>query len=245
MADTIVDIQNLTKDYHSGLRRRRVRAVTDFSASITRGTIVGFLGPNGAGKTTSLFCTLGFLRPTSGSVTLFGQPNDSPELLGRIGFVSEVYCVNKETTPTDLLTYYGKLSGLDGKPLKERICSLLEKLALTDYSKAKVKALSKGNVQRLGIAQALLSKPELLVLDEPTTGLDPAGRKLFADIVCKFRDDGGTIIFSSHTLPDVERLCDKLLVMNKGAVAYSGTLQHLTATESLESAYLRLVGAMP
>ena len=216
MAEVPLRIAGLSKTFR-GLRRS-VAAVRDVTLEVEPGSVVAFVGPNGAGKTTTIYAVLGLLRPTRGTITVFGQPAGSVAARRRVGFVSEIFYTYPYRTARDAMRFYGRLSGLAGDDLEARIPRWLERLGLGDAIDRKVGRFSKGMVQRLGLAQALLHDPDLLVLDEPTTGLDPEGRRLVAEIVLEEKARGRAIFLSSHILSDVERTCDRVVMIRSGEV---------------------------
>lgn len=224
-------IQNLTKIYSAGWKRESVKAVDDLSLSIDKGSVVGLIGPNGAGKSTAIYCILGLLIPDAGSIQIFGHPPESKQARSRLGFQSEIFHTYDYLKPKDTLKLYGQLSRLSEAELERRITPQLERLGLMHAQNRKVGSFSKGMKQRLGIAQALIHDPDLLILDEPFTGLDPQGRKEIGDIVFEEKRKGKTVFFSSHILSDIERLCDQVIMIRKGQVVLSGDLEDITTTE--------------
>jgi ABC-2 type transport system ATP-binding protein len=191
--------------------------------------VVAFVGPNGAGKTTTIYALLGLLKPDRGSIRLFGSPAGSLEARRRTGFQSEIFYTYGFKTATQALRFYGVLSGMPKERIAEAVPRQLARLGLADAASRRVRDFSKGMVQRLGLAQALLHQPDLLILDEPTTGLDPEGRKLVADIILEEKARGTTILLSSHILSDVERSCDHVVILRKGGVAFSQNMARLRA----------------
>jgi ABC-2 type transport system ATP-binding protein len=229
VTDPVIDIHALTKTYRSGIRRTPVNAVKNISLTVPRGAIVAFVGPNGAGKTTTISTILGFLRPNSGRVHLFGAA-PGPAVLRRVGYQPEIFHTYPYYSAREALQFYGRLSGMSRAARDAAIPPLLERLALGDTGKRAVKGFSKGMTQRLGLAQALLHDPELLILDEPTSGLDPEGRRLVLDIVREEKARGRTVFLSSHILSDVERTCDEVVMVNRGEVAFSNQIAAFQAT---------------
>jgi ABC-2 type transport system ATP-binding protein len=225
VSEAVIEIDGLTKSYRTGLRRKPVFAVKKLSLKVTAGTIVAFVGPNGAGKTTTISTLLGFLKPDSGSVRLFGRTADT-SLLRRIGYQPEIFHTYPFYKATEVLKYYGRLSGLAPGDLDQAIPPLLDRMGLADAANRKVVTFSKGMNQRLGLAQALLHDPELLILDEPTSGLDPEGRRLVLDIIRDEKSRGRTIFLSSHILSDVERTCDEVFMIRQGEIVFA---DHLSA----------------
>lgn len=233
MNDTsALSIQNLTKIYKQGWRRETVKAVDDLSLDIAKGSVVGLIGPNGAGKSTTIYCLLGLLKPDEGSISIFGLSPDSKRARSRLGFQSEIFHTYDYLKPKEALKLYGQLSNLSEQELDRLINPQLERLGLMHAQNRKVGSFSKGMKQRLGIAQALIHDPDLLILDEPFTGLDPEGRKNIADIIFEEKRKGKTVFFSSHILSDIERLCDEVIMIRKGKVVLSGDLENITTKEN-------------
>ena len=225
----IIEVEGLTKTFKGGWSRQSVCAVHDVSLRVERGSVVAFIGPNGAGKMTTIYALLGLLRPDRGTIRLFGRPAGSLEARRRTGFQSEIFFTYGFKTATQALRFYGELSGIPKAALELAVPRQLARLGLTDAASRRVRDFSKGMVQRLGLAQALLHEPELLILDEPTTGLDPQGRKLVADLIMEEKARGTTVLLSSHILSDVERTCDQVVILRKGGVALSRDMARLRA----------------
>jgi ABC-2 type transport system ATP-binding protein len=223
----VIEIDGLAKTFRSRLRRREVQAVRDVSLRVDRGRVFAFVGPNGAGKTTTIYALLGLLRPDRGSVRLFDLPAGTLAVRRRIGFHSEIFYTYGFKTATEVLRFYGRLAEMSEAAIDAAVPKQLERLGLAAASDRKVGGFSKGMVQRLGIAQALLHGPDLLILDEPTTGLDPEGRKLVADIILEEKSRGTTVFLSSHILSDVERTCDHVIILNRGSVALADSMENL------------------
>jgi len=241
MTDVALRVTGLTKRYR-GWFGRGVLAVDDLSLEIEAGEALALVGPNGAGKTTTLLSILGLLRPERGEIRIFGEPAASRAARARLGFLSEIFYTYPYRRADDLMRFYGRLSGMTEVALAERIPPLLERVGLAESSRRRVKRFSKGMVQRLGLAQALLHQPDLLVLDEPTTGLDPEGRRMVADVVSEEQRRGTAILLSSHILTDVERVCDRVVMLRRGKVVLADRVAAVTAGRSLEDAYMELVG---
>jgi len=229
MIKPAISIQGLTKTYSQGLFKDKVLAVDDLSMTIPEGSVVGLIGSNGAGKTTTIYCILGTLIPDAGQISIYGYPPQSIEARKRIGFQSEIFNTYNFLKPEKALAFYGKLAGIESENLAGRIDEKLSRLGLSGAKNQKVKSFSKGMNQRLGIAQALLHNPDLLLLDEPFTGLDPQGRREIIEIIQEEKAKGKTIFFSSHILSDIERVCDKVLMMRKGQVVLSGDIDQVTS----------------
>ncbi len=206
-------------DLHVQYRTRKgnhVDAVQGLSFSVSSGEIVGFLGPNGAGKSSTLKALMGFVQPKSGSASVFGLACGSIESRRRIGYLPEVAMYYPYLTPLETLTLYGELQGLYGTPLKREATELLDLVGLGAATRKQNRTLSKGMLQRVGIAQALLGSPELLILDEVTSGLDPVGRKELRNLLKDRQRQGATLFFSSHELSEVDMLCDRILLIHNG-----------------------------
>jgi ABC-2 type transport system ATP-binding protein len=227
VTDAIIRVERLSKEFRQGFFMRRVRAVKDISFQVERGDIFGFLGPNGAGKTTTIKMLTGLIRPTSGTAQLFGEQVPSRRALARIGFLPENPYVYPYLTPTEFVTMCGRLSGLSGRAVRDRTRHVLEQVGVAYAADRPVRRLSKGMLQRTGLAAALVADPELLILDEPMSGLDPVGRKEVRDLIVDERRRGRTIFFSTHILNDVETLCDRVAILRQGEVVVSGRISEL------------------
>jgi ABC-2 type transport system ATP-binding protein len=231
MTDMPIEVDRLSKTFRQGFFMRRVHAVRDISFSVERGEIFGFLGPNGAGKTTTIKMLMGLIRPTSGIAKLFGKSAPSPEAMKIVGFCPENPYIYPYLTPREFVTLLGRLSGLGGKELRRRVDASLERNGIAYAADRPARRLSKGMLQRTGLAGALVADPELLVLDEPMSGLDPIGRKEVRDLVLEERQRGKTIFFSTHILSDVETLCDRVVILRQGQVVVSGKVRDLLRSE--------------
>jgi len=223
----IIEVEGFTKTFRSRFRRRSVRAVSDLNLRVERGNVVAFVGPNGAGKTTTIYALLGLLNPDRGQIRLFGMSPSSEAARRRIGFQSEIFHTYGFKTAERALRFYGELGEMPAAKIAAAVPRQLDRLGLGAASKRKVRGFSKGMIQRLGLAQALLHAPELLILDEPTTGLDPEGRKLVAEIILEEKTRGTTVFLSSHILSDVERTCDHVVILREGTVAFSQSMASL------------------
>jgi ABC-2 type transport system ATP-binding protein len=210
---------------------RRVLAVKGVSFEVESGEIFGFLGPNGAGKTTTIKMLTGLISATSGEATLFDEPVPSPRALAKVGFLPENPYVYPYLTPTEFVELCARLSGLTSKAARSRTREVLERVGLLYAADRPVRRLSKGMLQRAGLAAALVSDPELLILDEPMSGLDPVGRKEVRDLILDERKNGRTVFFSTHILSDVETMCDRVAILRKGEVVVSGQLGELLRSE--------------
>ncbi len=242
----VIDVRGLSKTFTVGplesaphlgerlsFRRRTVQAVKGVSFVVRRGEIFGFLGPNGAGKTTTIKMLTGLIAPTGGEAFLFGQRVPSPQARERLGFLPENPYVYPYLTPREFVELCGRLSGMRGAALRARAEEVLALVKIAHAADRQVRALSKGMLQRAGLAAALVADPEMLILDEPMSGLDPVGRKEVRDLIFSERDRGRTIFFSTHILSDVEAMCDRVAILREGQVVESGTLRQLLRSEVL------------
>jgi ABC-2 type transport system ATP-binding protein len=227
MAEPLIRVSNLSKTFRLGFWMRRVEALRDVSFVVSRGDIFGFLGPNGAGKTTTIKILTGLIAPTSGRAELFGRQSPEPASRAEVGFLPESPYVYPYLTPTEFVELSGRLSGLRGAALRDRVRQVLATVGMSHAADRPARKLSKGMLQRTGLAAALVSDPELLILDEPMSGLDPVGRKEVRDLIAEERCHGRTVFFSSHILSDVETLCDRVAILQSGQVVVSGRLDEL------------------
>jgi ABC-2 type transport system ATP-binding protein len=224
----VLEFQAVVKDYRVGLLgRRTVRALDGISLQVEPGEVLALLGPNRAGKTTLLKILLSLCRPTSGRAVRFGRPVADRRTLARVGYVHENQAFPRYLTAPGLLTYYGALTLMPAEDVYQRVPALLERVGLADRGREPIAHFSKGMIQRLGLAQALLNEPDLLVLDEPSEGLDVLGRRLVRDVIQEQRRLGGTVLLVSHLLTEVEQVCDRVAVLVGGRLAYTGTLPGL------------------
>lgn len=226
MKAAALEFDNVCKEYRSFFRRDSVKALNGFSLRVEPGEIFGFLGPNGAGKTTAIHIALGFIFPTSGHGQMLGHPFGHAATRRKVGFLPESLAVYHRPATT-LVRFYGSLNGLHGTRLQQRTTELLKELDLTSVADRNAGKLSRGMLQRVGLAQALVNDPELIILDEPASGLDPLGRIAIREILLEARKAGKTIFLSSHLLSEVEQVCDRIAIVIKGRVARVGTLPEL------------------
>jgi ABC-2 type transport system ATP-binding protein len=232
MATAAISVSDLSKTYGAGLfGGAAVQALDAVSLTVPKGEIFGLLGPNGAGKTTLIKILLGLVHATDGQAHLLGQPVQRPATRRRVGYLPETHRFPGFLTAGQTLQIYARLADVPDPPRRSRISDLLAHVGLGEHRDAKVKTFSKGMLQRLGIAQALLSDPDLLFLDEPTSGVDPVGRRAIRDLVLELRDSGATIFLNSHLLSEVEKVCSQIAILRDGAVVREGTIQELTAVE--------------
>ena len=242
--DVVLEVDKLAKTFRKPFSGTKVEAVQGVSFRVERKDIFGFLGPNGAGKTTTLKMLTGLIRPTAGRATVLGKVVPSPEAMGRVGYLPENPYVYPYLSPREFVTLAGRLNGMGGKALQSRTEAVLERVGIAYAMDRPAKALSKGMLQRTGLAAALVHDPELLVLDEPMSGLDPVGRKEVRDLIVDERASGRTVFFSSHVLADVEMLCDRVVILKKGAIVAEGKLSELLSTEA-KTSELTLFGVTP
>ena len=222
-----IEVRGYAKTFRTQFLRRRVTAVRDVSFTVQRGQIFGLLGPNGAGKTTTIKMLLGLVTPDRGSATILGVPVPQKESRARLGFLPENPYFYDHLSPRELLVDYGRLFRLPDAACRKRGDALLERLGVAQAADRPIRKLSKGMMQRVGMAQALLADPEVLVLDEPLSGLDPIGRKEFRDLVLERARAGAAVLLSSHILPDVEMIAERVAIINEGVVADQGPLATL------------------
>jgi ABC-2 type transport system ATP-binding protein len=230
MTTPAIEFETVTKVYRRRFGGQQVPALTHVSFEVGAGEVCAFLGPNGAGKTTSINLLMGFILADWGEIRVLGYAPGDVRAKRQIGFVPENFAFYKYMNAVELLRFHLALAG--GKPSHSYrlIHSLIQKVKLNGYEKLKIGRYSRGMVQRLGIAQALLSDPQLLVLDEPTSGLDPSGRKEVKDLIHELKSEGKTIFLSSHILSEAEQICDRAIIINRGRLVRTGTLAELQGT---------------
>ncbi|HET6437342.1 MAG TPA: ABC transporter ATP-binding protein [Anaeromyxobacter sp.] len=220
-------IENLGKTYRLGVRARQVHALLGLDLRVEEGAIYGFVGPNGAGKSTTIKILVGLVRPTTGTAHILGKPISHPAARKAVGYLPENPSFPDFLRPMEVMRFLGKLSGLSGADLDRQAAALLERVGLSHALDLTTRKFSKGMVQRLGLAQALLHDPPLLILDEPMSGLDPIGRKEVREVIVDLARQGKTIFFSTHILPDVESICDRVGMLLRGRLVREGALQAL------------------
>jgi ABC-2 type transport system ATP-binding protein len=223
-----IRIRDLEKVFPVPLRRRQVVALRGLSLDIPAGHVYGLLGPNGSGKSTTLKILLGLVTPTSGSTEIFGVSSDRVASRAEVGFLPENPYFYKFLTGAETISFYGKLCGLGGRPLRKRVRELLETVGLTDAGDRRISGYSKGMLQRIGLEQALVHDPRLLILDEPTAGVDPAGSRQIRDLILQLKDRGKTILLTSHLLEQVQEVCDRVGILARGRLVREGSLDILT-----------------
>ena len=230
----VIETQNLSKEYSSKFSKQKVNALNDFSFSVNEGEIFGLLGPNGAGKTTLIKILLAITFPTRGSAKIFGTDVKNYKAKTKVGYLPENHRFPNYLTGEQVLSYYSQLSGMkSGVNMRKRIDEMLTLMNLTQWRNTKIKKYSKGMMQKLGLAQSILSEPDLIFLDEPTDGVDPIGRKEIRDILIELKSKGKTIFLNSHLLSEVEMICDRVAILNKGDLIKEGNVDDLTKSENV------------
>lgn len=224
-----IEIEHLSKTYRKGFWGIKVAAVVDISFSVKKNAVTGFVGPNGAGKTTTIKTITGLVKPSKGNVKVNGVDVSSHTARRGVAYLSEQPCFYGHLTVAESLEFAAKLLGMKAGVIKNEIHRVLDIVELSHKAKSKVKEMSKGMQQRLNMAQALLGNPGLMILDEPMSGMDPPGRRLFRNIFKEMAAKGTTVFFSTHVLEDIESVCDEVVVLSKGRLAYSGSVSDLLA----------------
>lgn len=229
MSGPALVVDGFSKTYVTRFGRRRIEALRPVHLEVDRGEVFGILGPNGAGKTTLLKLLLGIVRPTAGSGRIFGRPVNDPAARERIGYLPENHRFPPHLTGRQVLGIYGRLGDMTAEAIDAAAPALLERVDLAAWSDARVGTYSKGMMQRLGLAQALLGNPDLLILDEPTDGVDPVGRRAIRDILTELRSLGTTVVLNSHILSEVEQICDRVVILRGGEILRTGTVEEITS----------------
>ncbi len=237
-------IEHLVKDFRHPMTLRPVRVLDDLSLEIRAGEIFGFLGPNGAGKTTTIKLVNGLLRPTAGRIALFGRDARDVAVRARVGFLPEQPWFYDHLRADEFLDFYAQLFEIPRAERRARAKRLLARVGLSDRARDPLRKFSKGMTQRLGLAQALINDPELVILDEPMSGLDPIGRRDVRDIILELKHEGRTVFFSSHLIPDVEMICDRVGILVGGRLRDMGDLHARLAARETESE-VRVGGISP
>ena len=225
--DVVIETRNLTKVYRDFWGRQKVRALKALDLEIRRGEVFGLLGPNGSGKTTTMKLLLGLLFPTSGQALIFGQDATEVTKNERIGYLPEESYLYKFLNAEETLDFYGRLFNMRSMVRRQRAADLIEMVGLSWAKRRQLKEYSKGMTRRIGLAQALINDPELILLDEPTTGLDPMGTREMKDLILKLRDEGKTVLMCSHQLDDVQDVCDRIGILHQGELKELGRVGDL------------------
>lgn len=227
-----VEVKNLVKDFKGALGVKNVCAVNDVSLQIAPGEVYGLIGPNGSGKSTTMKAVLGLVAPTSGATAIFGRNSLKVDSRNEVGFLPENPYFYKHLTAAETVRFYGKLCGMRGRKLKERIGELLELVGLQDARDRRLRGFSKGMLQRIGLAQAMVQDPRLLVLDEPTAGVDPTGSRQIRDLILELKNRGITVFLCSHLLEQVQQVCDRVGIIHQGVLVNEGRLDELISVEN-------------
>jgi ABC-2 type transport system ATP-binding protein len=240
-----ITISNLTKSYRTGFLNRQVRpALVGLDLEVQRGEVFGYLGPNGSGKTTTLKILMGLVCPDSGTASILGSPLEDREWRRRIGYLPEHPYFYDYLTGAEYLDYVGRLFGLPASARRDRARELLARVGLSSAGDVPLRRFSKGMVQRVGIAQALMNDPEVVFLDEPMSGLDPIGRRMVRDVILALKEQGKTIFFSTHILSDAETLCDRVALVRGGRLLKVGRLDEILSQDASQYEVLVSGGAL-
>lgn len=229
--EIVIETHNLSKTYRDFWGRQKVRALKALDLEVRRGEIFGLLGPNGSGKTTTIKLLLGLLFPTSGRAIVFGKDATDVGKNERIGYLPEESYLYKFLNADETLDFYGRLFNLSAAERRERINRLIAEVKLEKDRRRQLKEYSKGMTRRIGLAQALINDPELIVLDEPTTGLDPIGTREMKDLIIRLREEGKTVLLCSHLLPDIQDVCDRIAILHQGELKELGRIDTLLTVQ--------------
>jgi ABC-2 type transport system ATP-binding protein len=219
-----LELCDVVKDFAVGIRGVKLRALDHVSLRVESGQVYGLLGPNGSGKSTSLKVSLGILDPTFGESRIFGLQSSAAEARRQVGYLPESPCFPGHLTGRELIRFYARLCGLGGTELACRVADILELVGLHEATERRVRSYSKGMLQRIGFAQALVHDPRLVILDEPTAGVDPAGSMMICELILKLKGLGKTVVITSHLLPQLEEICDACAILDQGRVVFEGEL---------------------
>lgn len=230
-----INIENLTKDFPFGFRNMKLRAVEDLSLQIRDNQIFGLLGPNGSGKSTTIKVILGLLNPTVGKCEIFGVPSSKVQSRMAVGFLPEAPYFYRYLTGFEMVKFFAKVCGVDKKILVDRCREVIEWVGLREAADRRVGTYSKGMLQRIGLAQALVHNPRLIILDEPTAGVDPVGSAEISELILKLKEQGKTVLLCSHLLGQVEDICDRVAILNRGKLILEGEVQDLVRRKGLQS----------
>ncbi len=223
----MIQFKKVSKTYKYNFWDKKITALKELTLTIEKGEVFGFLGPNGAGKSTAIKLLMDFIRPSSGMILIDGIDSKEPQARRLLGYLPENPYFYDQLTPKDLLSFGAKASGVKPKDAKKRISYLLKKLELEHVSKRRLRQFSKGMLQRVGLALSLVHDPQVVVLDEPMSGLDPLGRTLVSKLILELKERGKTVFFSSHILSDIERLCDRIAIIHKGELRFLGYIKNV------------------
>lgn len=243
MSIPAVEVENLTKVFSLGLRKEYVVAIDNLSFRVGTGEVYGLIGPNGSGKSTTMKVVLGLMAPSKGAARVFGLDSGDIRARNEIGFLPENPYFYKHLTGAETLRFYGKLCGMRGRTLENRVSELLKLVDLEGAATRRLAGYSKGMLQRIGLAQALVQSPRLVILDEPTAGVDPIGSRQIRDLILRLRDEGFTVFLCSHLLEQVQEVCDRVGILFRGRMRREGRLEELVSIE--DQTTLTLEGATP
>lgn len=235
MCEAAISIQGLTKDFSVGMRGVKLRAVDNLSLEVGDNEIFGLLGPNGCGKSTTIKIVLGLLQASQGECQIYGQPSYTVAARKSVGFLPEAPYFYRYLTGRELVRFYGKVCGMRGSGLKTAADAVIELVNMTEAADRRVGTYSKGMLQRIGLAQALVHDPQLVILDEPTAGVDPLGSAAIADIIRELKRRGKTVLVSSHLLAQIEGLCDRVAILHRGKLVREGRVDDLLQDQAAES----------
>jgi ABC-2 type transport system ATP-binding protein len=235
MSQSAISIKNLTKDFSVGMSGVKLRAVDDLNLDVQDNEIFGLLGPNGSGKSTTIKILLGLLEPSVGECTIYGKASASVEARRSVGFLPEAPYFYRYLSGRELVRYYARLCGVAKAELSTAVDSVIELVGMKDAAHRRVGTYSKGMLQRIGLAQAIVHDPQLVILDEPTAGVDPLGSTAIADIIRELKSQGKTILLSSHLLAQIEGLCDRVAILHGGKLVREGRIDELVTPEEVDS----------
>jgi ABC-2 type transport system ATP-binding protein len=240
-----LETENLRVVFKGSRTQRQIVAIDDLTLSVQEGEVVGFIGPNGAGKTTTIKTLMGFIYPTGGTAKVLGFEAGSKIARSRTGYLPEVALYYDFLTAQEILRVYGRLQGIPSRDLREMIPRLISLVGLTGFERLRLRNFSRGMLQRIGLAQAIMGDPELLILDEVTSGLDPVGRRDLRDILKDFKSRGKTVFFSSHELSEVAKLCDRIILINEGKAIQERPLQEILESRTTYTLRVEREGTLP
>ncbi|HEX6098429.1 MAG TPA: ABC transporter ATP-binding protein [Thermoanaerobaculia bacterium] len=230
---TLIEVSGLRKQYRSSFRKPKITALDGIDFQVEEGELFGLLGPNGAGKTTTVKILLGLTRATEGTASISGLPVSNPESRRRVGYLPEGHKIPNYLTARQALSIFGRMSGMNSADIAKRVAILLDQVRMTQWADVRIKKFSKGMTQRLGLACAMVHAPQILLLDEPTDGVDPVGRREIRDILRAEADRGTAVLLNSHLLSEIERTCDRVAVLRDGKVAAFGSVKDLTQKSAM------------
>lgn len=235
MSEPAIQIESLTKDFHLGIRGVKLRAVEELSLTVGDNEVFGLLGPNGSGKSTTIKALLGLVKPTRGKCRIFGKDSTCFESRELVGFLPEAPYFYRYLSGRELVNFYAKVSGLKGAMLRQRVDETVELVGLKDAASRRVGTYSKGMLQRIGLAQAIVHDPQLVILDEPTAGVDPIGSAEIAALIRELKTRGKTVLLCTHLLAQVEDICDRVAILNRGKLLLEGRVDDLLKSDTKQS----------